>query len=78
MESFKLNLSDIYLEQYVQNLYNFDKLIYYYLRKKKKKKTFTNKQQKNAIPSNHKTLKIAEYRFLSMSTSIYKEDPFHT
>ena len=38
MTSFKLNLSDIYLEQYVQKLYNFDRLIYYYLRKKKKKK----------------------------------------
>ena len=46
MTSFKLNLSDIYLEQYVQNLYNFNKLIDLLLleKKKRKKKTFTNKQ----------------------------------
>ena len=53
MTSFKLNLTDIYLEQYVQNFYNFDKLIdLLLLEKKKEKKKLSQINNKKMLSQN--------------------------
>ena len=53
MTSFKLNLTDIYLEQYVQNFYNFDKLIdLLLLEKKKRKKKLSQINNKKMLSQN--------------------------
>ena len=53
MMSFKLNLTDIYLEQYVLNFYNFDKLIdLLLLEKKKEKKKLSQINNKKMLSQN--------------------------